>query len=65
MLVDAINHPLPMGATETTVLGPFYVDEPPELPLGADISGSEEGKTLLYPIPENVTRSGIPESAWL
>ncbi len=26
MLVDAINHRLPAGATETTVLGPFFVD---------------------------------------
>ena len=25
MLVDAINHRTPEGATETTVLGPFYV----------------------------------------
>src|SRR5687767_9181365 len=25
MLVDTINHRLPAGATETTVLGPFYV----------------------------------------
>jgi acyl CoA:acetate/3-ketoacid CoA transferase beta subunit len=24
MLVDAINHRLPSGATETTVFGPFY-----------------------------------------
>src|SRR3954470_9136014 len=39
MLVDAINHRMPEGATQTTVLGPFYVRNPPELPLGADISG--------------------------
>ena len=47
MLVDAINHRLPGGATETTVLGPFYVQEPPELPLGADISPGLEGVPLL------------------
>src|SRR5471032_2346456 len=29
MLVDAINHRLPKGATETTVLGPFFVDKQP------------------------------------
>ena len=29
MLVDAINHRLPRGATETTVFGPFYVPPPP------------------------------------
>lgn len=47
MLVDAINHRLPGGATETTVLGPFYVQEPPELPLGANISPGLEGVPLL------------------
>ncbi|KMO33568.1 hydroxyquinol 1,2-dioxygenase [Methylobacterium variabile] len=47
MLVDAINHRMPEGATETTVLGPFYVEEAPERPNGADISGPLEGTPLL------------------
>lgn len=47
MLVDAINHRLPGGATETTVLGPFYVQEPPELPLGVNISPGLDGVPLL------------------
>ncbi|MGH1571115.1 intradiol ring-cleavage dioxygenase [Methylobacterium sp. P31] len=34
MLVDAINHRMPDGATETTVLGPFYVERAPEARLG-------------------------------
>jgi hydroxyquinol 1,2-dioxygenase len=46
MLVDAINHRLPEGATETTVLGPFYVDNAPEFALGADISAGMEGQPL-------------------
>lgn len=46
MLVDAINHRLPAGATETTVLGPFYVAGPPEVELGADISPGMEGQPL-------------------
>jgi hydroxyquinol 1,2-dioxygenase len=46
MLVDAINHRLPQGATETTVLGPFYVPDPPERPLGADISEGTTGEPL-------------------
>lgn len=29
MLVDAINHRRPNGATENTILGPFYVPEAP------------------------------------
>ena len=46
MLVDAINNRLPAGATETTVLGPFYVQGPPEHPLGADISAGMSGMPL-------------------
>jgi hydroxyquinol 1,2-dioxygenase len=47
MLVDAINHRFPGGATETTVLGPFYVQGPPERPLGSDISDGIGGEPLL------------------
>ena len=46
MLVDAINHRLPKGATETTVLGPFFVADAPALPLGADISPGMPGEPL-------------------
>lgn len=45
MLVDAINHGA-SGSTETTVLGPFYVQNPPEHPLGADIHGGMLGSPL-------------------
>ena len=38
MLVDAVNHREREGATETTVLGPFYVGEHKEMPHGSDIS---------------------------
>jgi hydroxyquinol 1,2-dioxygenase len=47
MLVDAINHRFPEGATESTVMGPFYVEDPPEFPLGADISNGVIGEPLL------------------
>jgi hydroxyquinol 1,2-dioxygenase len=42
MLVDAINHRLPEGATATTVLGPFHVRAPP-MKDGADISHGVAG----------------------
>ena len=45
MLVDAINHRLPEGATETTVFGPFYVP-PPAFALGADIRGDLPGRPM-------------------
>src|SRR4249920_4275975 len=37
MLVDALNHRQPEGATESTVLGPFYVPGAPELANGTNI----------------------------
>ena len=46
-LVDAINHRLPGGATETTVLGPFYVQSAPEHALGDDIAAGMAGAPLL------------------
>jgi hydroxyquinol 1,2-dioxygenase len=46
ILVDAINHRQPKGATETTVLGPFYVENAPEQPLGANISPGLGGEKL-------------------
>ncbi|QOZ24614.1 intradiol ring-cleavage dioxygenase [Bradyrhizobium sp. CCBAU 51753] len=46
MLVDAINHRMPAGATETTVLGPFFVAAAPEVQSGADIAGGMEGEPL-------------------
>ena len=45
MLVDAINHRMPGGATESTVLGPFHVQGAPERQLGDDIAAGEAGMT--------------------
>lgn len=47
MLVDAINHRLPGNATQTTVLGPFYVATAPEMPLGSFIGDEMTGEKLL------------------
>jgi hydroxyquinol 1,2-dioxygenase len=46
MLVDAINHRGGQGATETTVLGPFYVQGPPERAHGENISEGLKGEPL-------------------
>jgi hydroxyquinol 1,2-dioxygenase len=48
MLVDAINHRKPAGATESTVVGPFYVSGAPEFPFGADIAADLEGEKVYY-----------------
>ena len=46
MLVDAVNHRERDGATETTVLGPFYVGEHKPMPHGADISANVGGELM-------------------
>lgn len=47
MLVDAINHHRPTGATENTVLGPFHVAGAPEYPNGANINLDGKGETAI------------------
>jgi protocatechuate 3,4-dioxygenase beta subunit len=44
MLVDAINHRSPDGATESTIFGPFYREGATELPMGASISQDGRGE---------------------
>lgn len=44
MLVDAINHRKPDGATESTVLGPFHVDGAPHKQMGDDLSLDGKGE---------------------
>jgi hydroxyquinol 1,2-dioxygenase len=46
MLVDAVNHREREGATETTVLGPFYVGEHKVTPHGTDISATLPGERM-------------------
>ena len=46
MLVDAINHRMPEGATETTVLGPFHRADAPDQANGAEISAGAAGDLL-------------------
>jgi hydroxyquinol 1,2-dioxygenase len=44
MLVDALENPLPPGATESTVLGPFYLPGAPLRPYGADLAAEPAGE---------------------
>src|SRR5882724_3397951 len=56
MLVDAITHRSRKRATETTVLGPFFVKGAPEYAHGDDISGGMAGDPLLV--------TGLVLDAW-
>lgn len=47
MLVDAINNRKPTGASESTVLGPFHVEDAPKLPMGSDICLDQKGEPML------------------
>ena len=47
MLVDAINHKSLAGATDTTVLGPFYVGEHRVAPSGSDLAPGAAGDRML------------------
>jgi hydroxyquinol 1,2-dioxygenase len=61
MLVDLINHRKPEGATESTVLGPFYVEESPELPYGGNIAWHDDGiPALVYGRVLDIARRPIP-----
>jgi catechol 1,2-dioxygenase len=46
MLVDAINNRKSTGASESTVLGPFYVEDAPERPMGTNISLDHKGEPM-------------------
>jgi hydroxyquinol 1,2-dioxygenase len=48
MLVDALNHRKSSGATESTVLGPFYVPGAPELPNGVNLATGLPGDPTLF-----------------
>lgn len=48
MLVDMLNHQKTTGATESTVLGPFYVPGAPELPNGANLAEGLPGEPTLF-----------------
>jgi len=62
ILVDAINHRKQGGATESSVLGPFYLEGAPEVASGSDLTGDTEGEPVVVrgrvkdtqgnPIPE-------------
>ena len=48
MLVDTLNHQKTTGATESTVLGPFYVPGAPEFPNGANLAEGLPGDPTLF-----------------
>jgi hydroxyquinol 1,2-dioxygenase len=48
ILVITLNHPAEGGSTDSTVLGPYYWEGAPELPLGADLAVDVKGEPTYY-----------------
>ena len=69
MLVDAVNHREREGATETTVLGPFYVGEHKVAAHGTDISPRNLTGEKMF-VQSRVTDlqgkplAGVPVDVW-
>ena len=48
VLVITLNHPADNGSAESTVLGPFYWEGSPELPLGSNLADGVKGEPAFY-----------------
>jgi hydroxyquinol 1,2-dioxygenase len=48
ILVITINHPSEGGTSDSTVLGPYYWEGAPELPLGANLAVDVKGEPAYY-----------------
>jgi protocatechuate 3,4-dioxygenase beta subunit len=63
MLVDAINHRRPSGATPNTILGPFYIPGAPDYPLGATINLDGKGEpTVILGRVTDVAGVPVPDA---
>lgn len=60
MLVDALATRRPAGATENTVLGPFYLEDAPARPLGANLCLDGKGTPMLVRGTVRDLASGAP-----
>ena len=60
MLVDAINHRKPNGATESSVLGPFYREGAPDYENGADLAEEGTGGDRLLVSGKVIDLEGAP-----
>ena len=48
VLVITLNHPADEDSVESTVMGPFYWEGAPELPLGSDLAQGVKGEPTFY-----------------
>ncbi|HVO47169.1 MAG TPA: intradiol ring-cleavage dioxygenase [Steroidobacteraceae bacterium] len=48
ILVITLNHPAHQGSVESTVMGPFYREGAPDLPLGSNLAEGVKGEPTFY-----------------
>ena len=48
VLVITLNHPADEDSVESTVLGPFYWEDAPDLPLGSNLAEGVKGEPAFY-----------------
>lgn len=60
MLIDAINNRKPSGATESSVLGPFYREGAPNYENGADLAEDETGGDCVLVSGKVIDLDGTP-----
>jgi len=60
MLVDAINNRKPEGATESSVLGPFYLEGAPEVTSGVDLAPGEGPGVVVRGSVKDTHGRGLP-----
>jgi hydroxyquinol 1,2-dioxygenase len=48
VLVISINHPAEEGSAESTVLGPYYWEGAPDMPLGSNLAEGVKGEPAFY-----------------
>ena len=60
MLIDAINNRKPSGATESSVLGPFYREGAPDYENGADLAEGETGGERVLVSGKVIDLDGAP-----
>jgi hydroxyquinol 1,2-dioxygenase len=48
VLVITLNHPADQGNVESTVMGPFYWEDAPDLPLGSNLAEGVIGEPTFY-----------------
>jgi len=58
-VVDAFNNPPVRNATESSVLGPFFTEDAPDVPLGESIASEGKGQ-YMYVEGRVLTSSGEP-----